>query len=77
VRICTCCRAEISAGAGRDQATGERSVAALAVTDHVVAPHHQRWRVILQPCTAGVASVFPAASVERTLKLCQPALRPL
>ena len=33
--------------------------------------------VIVHVCVAGLASVLPAASVARTLKLCEPALSPL
>src|SRR5918999_105786 len=34
-------------------------------------------RSIVQVCEAGVASVFPAASVALTSKVCEPALRPV
>jgi hypothetical protein len=33
--------------------------------------------VTVQPAVAGLASVLPAASVARTLKLCEPVARPL
>jgi hypothetical protein len=32
---------------------------------------------MVQVCEAGEASVLPAASVARTLKLCEPTARPL
>ena len=32
---------------------------------------------IVQVCVAGVLSVLPAASVARTLKVCEPVVRPL